>query len=147
MMQAFIWHHLVPVEDWTVIVSGKPGPKPPFDVLVNSPRMVLPQGGEVILPVRPVAKNVAPEELRVETDEPKGVSAAIVIDDWRGFAIKLKTDAGQVEPGLRGNLLLHAYREATPAPTESNPQPKPWRADLGIFPAIPFEIAGQKANR
>ncbi len=147
MMQAFIWYHLVPVEDWSVVVSGKPGQKPPFDIIVPAPRVTLPRGGELILPVRPVSKNVAPNELHVTLKEPKGVSAEIITDSFGQFAIKLTTDAKEAEPGLRGNLLLQAYRESTPAPTESNPKPKPWRTDFGYFPAIPFEIAGKPVAR
>ncbi len=34
MMQAFIWYHLVPVEKWNVVVSGKPGAKMPFEIVM-----------------------------------------------------------------------------------------------------------------
>jgi hypothetical protein len=147
MMQAFIWHHLIPVEDWSVIVSGNPGPKPPFDIVMPGPRIMLQLGGDTYVPVRPANKNVNPDELFVTLNEPKGVSAKIVIDAAGAFAIKITTDAEKVEPGLRGNLLLHAHRITTPAATEGNPNPKPWRTDFGYFPAIPFEIAKQKSKR
>lgn len=147
MMQAFAWYHLVPVEEWTVVVSGKPGQKPPFDILLPAPRVLLPVGGEVILPVRPVSKNVTPKELGVALTEAKGVTAEIITDEQGNFAVKLTTDAKEVEPGSRGNLLLRAHRETTPAPTESNPNPRPWRTDFGYFPAIPYEIAKQKPAR
>jgi hypothetical protein len=146
MMQAFIWNHLIPVEDWSVMVSGKPGPKPPFDIVMTSPRIVLPVGGDVYVPVRPVNKTVNPDELQVTLNEPKGVSAKIVIDVAGAFAIKLTTDAEQVEPGSRGNLLLHAHRMTNPPATRDNPNPKPWRTDFGYFPAIPFEVAKQKSK-
>jgi hypothetical protein len=147
MMQAFIWRHLVPVEDWAVIVSGKPGPKPPFDIVMPGPRILLPVGGDVYVPVRPANKNVNPEELFVTLNEPKGVTAKIAIDAMGAFAVKITTDAEKVEPGSRGNLLLHAHRLATPNATKENPNPKPWRTDFGYFPAIPFEIAKEKSKR
>lgn len=143
MMQAFIWHHLIPVEDWSVIVSGRPGPKLPFEILLNAPRVTLPRGKEVFLPARPLSKGVNPKELHVALADPEGISAEIVTDDFGRFAVKLTADGEKVEPGLRGNLLLHAYRETTSAPTEENPNPKPRRTDYGYFPAIPFEISGR----
>lgn len=141
MMQAFIWNHLVPVEDWIVVVNGKPGPKPPFEILMTSPRVVLPRGGEVLLLVRPVAKDLAPDELRVELTEPKGISAELVTDAWGMSAVKLSAKADDTTLGERGNLLLYAYRETPLPPTDSDPKPKPRRTDYGFFPAIPFEIS------
>ena len=143
MMQAFIWYQLVPVEDWNVIVSGRPGPKPPFEILINVPRVTLPRGKEIILPVRPLSKNINPKDLRVALEDPEGVTAEIVSDDFGRFAIKLTTDSEKSKAGLSGNLLLNAYQETTPAPTEENPNPKPRRTDYGFFPALPFEISGR----
>lgn len=147
MMQAFIWFHLIPVEDWSVIVSGRPTPKPPFDIALPSAVVTLPHGGEFFLPVRAVSKNVNLNELHVALEEPKGISAELISNGMGGFAIKLSTERDKVKSGLRGNILLRAHRESTPAPTEENPNPKPWRTDFGYFPAVPFEIAGQKSPK
>jgi hypothetical protein len=35
----------------------------------------------------------------------------------------------------------------TPSATDANPKPKPWRADYGYLPAIPFEIVKAKHSR
>lgn len=148
MMQAFIWYHLVPVEEWNVIVSGQPGARPPFELLTPSGRLPLPRGGKYLVPVRPLAKNIVADELRVGLSEPpKGISAEIVTDEMGGFAVQWTTDGASVEPGLRGNLLLHVYRETTPEPTEANPAPRPRRTDYGFLPAIPFEVDQRKASR
>jgi hypothetical protein len=146
MMQAFIWHHLIPVEDWSVIVNGRPGQKPPFELAMNGPRILLAYGGETRVPVR-LAPNIAADELHVELKEPKGITAEIVIDVMGAVALKLKTDAEMVEGGLRGNLLLSAYRLTIPSPTAENPNPKPWRTDYGYLPAVPFEVAEKKPRR
>lgn len=147
MMQAFIWHHLVPVEDWAVIVSGNPGPKPPFEISLPAPRVSLPHGGKIYLPVRLASKDIAPDDLHVELKEPKGVTAEIAIDAMGAVAVKLTVDAEKAEAGLQGNLLLSAHRMTTPSPTADNPNPKPWRTDYGYFPAIPYEIAEKKLAR
>ncbi|MFO0867713.1 MAG: peptidase [Pirellulales bacterium] len=146
MMQAFIWHHLIPVEQWTLIVSGNPVPVPPFQLLVGRPHLDLPVEGEVLVPVQ-VGKNVVSSELKVELKEPKGISAEFVEDTMGNLAAKLKTEGGKLTPGLRGNLLLYAYRMVTPAPNAENRNPKPWRAEFGYLPAVPFEIVARKPSR
>ncbi len=147
MMQAFIWYHLVPVEDWTVVVSGAPRGKPPFEILVNGPRIPLPRGGEVFVPLRPQNDSFAADEIRLELTEPEGVSAEVVGDGMGRYALKLTTDAEKVDPGQRGNLLFHVFRETIPAATEENPQPEPRRTDYGLFPAVPFEVTGSAGRR
>jgi hypothetical protein len=147
MMQAFIWHHLIVVEDWSVILSGRPVPKPPFEIVVNAPRLTLPQGGEILLPLRPTARNIPADELHVEVKEPEGATAEIVSHPMAGFVLKVTTDPEKLKAGSRGNLLLHAYRISTPKSAQSNSTPQPWRAEYGYLPAIPFEVVKQKHAR
>jgi hypothetical protein len=142
MMQAFIWYHLVPVEDWIAVVSGRPGTKPPYDIFINGPRLRLPLGDEVFLPIRPIDKTTPSHELRVELNEPNGITAEVVSDAWGGYAVKLTTNTADVKPGLRGNLLLYAYRETQSASKESADS-KPQRTDYGYFPALPFEVTAR----
>ncbi len=143
MMQAFARTHLIPVEDWTVIVSGTPNPKPPFDIAVAGPRIALPRGGEVYLPVRAAAENINLNELHVELTEPRGVTADIISDGMGSFAIQLVTDPEKTVSGQRGNLIFNAHRIVTPEKTKENPNPKPRRTNYGSFPAVPFEIGTQ----
>jgi hypothetical protein len=147
MMQAFIWYHLVPVENWNVIVSGKPGPKMPFRPLMPSSGLMLPRGGDLFVGVQPLAKNITGDDIQVQLSEPpEGVSASIVTDAEGKFAVKISTDE-EAEAELRGNLLMQFYKESTPKPTEENPAPKTRRTDYGYFPAIPFEISKRKSYR
>jgi len=148
MMQAFIWHHLVPVEQWNVIISGRPGARPPFEIVMPAERIAVPHGGEFILPLRPVAQNIAIDELQVAISEPPpGISAAIATDGAGRYAVKLKATAEEASVGLRDNLLIYAYREWTPRATEANPAPKPRRTDYGYFPAVPIEVTGRRTAR
>jgi hypothetical protein len=77
MMQAFIWHHLIPVEDWSVIVSGRPVPAFPVEWVQNLPPLPLPLGGDFLLPVRPKARSIAADDVHLEVKEPLGVTAEI----------------------------------------------------------------------
>ena len=95
------------------------------------------------MPVRPIAKDVHGNQLRIELDEPKGVSAEIIPSASGRYALKFTMNPDQTQPELRGNLLLHVFREVTPAATKANPNPKPQRTDYGYLPAIPFEISNR----
>ncbi len=140
MMQAFIWYHLVPVEKWNVFVSGKPGARMPFKLLTNN-SLTLPRGGDVYINVQPLAKKLVGDQFKLQLSEPpEGISAAIETDDSGAFAVKISTTE-EVEPELRGNLLMSAYKEFTPAPTEENPAPRTQRTNYGFLPAIPFEVS------
>lgn len=141
MMQAFIWHHLVSVDDWTVSVSGKPRSPAPFRIVTTSPRLQLQRGKVLLLNVIPTVTNIPVNELRVSLDDPKGVTAEMVTGEGGGLAIKVTVDAEEASPGLGGNLLFRAYRETTPAATDANPTPSPRRTDYGYLPALPFKIS------
>ncbi len=148
MMQAFIWYHLVPVEDWNVVISGKPSAKPPFAIIMPSRRVKLRPGGTTLLNVQPLAKKIVAREMRVELDEPlNGITAEVVTDTSNRFAVQVTVDAEAVEPELSGNLLLRVFRETTPAPTTEIPKPRPRRTAYGLLPAMPFEVSARRSTR
>ena len=90
-MQAFIWYHLVPVENWNVVVSGKPGAKMPLQIVMPSPRITLPRGGDLRLSVLPLAKNIAVDQLHVQlSDPPEGITASIISRSSGAFAIEIE---------------------------------------------------------
>ncbi len=63
-----------------------------------------------------------------------------------GTDIEIKTD-DQVQPGLRGNLIISLTREFTVEATEPNATPKTRRTNYGWLPAIPFEVSERKTAR
>ncbi|MFO0820697.1 MAG: peptidase [Pirellulales bacterium] len=143
MMQAFLWRHLVPVEQWHLLVRGSPAGSPPFQAAVTS--VALTRSGETVVPLRVTGKNVAASEVKIEVKEPKGITAEVETAGGGLWALKLKTDGDKVAAGTRGNLLLYAYRMSTPAATKDNPNPKPWRSDYGYLPAIAYVASNKQA--
>ncbi|MCA9137357.1 MAG: hypothetical protein KDB00_11380 [Planctomycetales bacterium] len=140
MMQAFIWHHLVPVDHWNVIVSGRPSPKMPLQVAMPQGRIALPSGGSFLLPAI-INNNIPVDQIHVDVhDAPDGISAYVVPSPDRSVAIRFDSSSDQLAPGLQGNLLISVYTEFTPEPTEADPAPKARRTDYGLLPAIPFEV-------
>jgi hypothetical protein len=147
MMQAFIWYHLVPVEQWNVVIGNRKGTKPPFQIAHATQPIKLPRGGKFIVPVVPLVKKIDATELRVELNEPpKGIKANMITNNVGEFAIEVTTDATEVQPGMRGNLVLRAYRESTPEPTKNEPAPKMRQTDFGYLPAIPFEVSKSRSH-
>ncbi len=147
MMQAFIWHHLVTVEKWNVVVSGKPAAKIPFQIAMPADRIVVPRGGELSLKILRLPKSIPADQLHVELSEPPaGITASIVTSESGSVAMK-STATAEVEPELRGNFLINVYKEYTPKPTEADPAPKSRRTNYGFMPAIPFEVTKRKAVR
>jgi hypothetical protein len=147
MMQAFLWLQIVPAEQWAVILSGKPIKPPPFEFLPTD-RLRLKLGETTRLNARLTANWPAAPELRVElNDPPQGITVEQVSPEAPGLVVLLATDAETVESRLKGNLVFEAFREYTPAATESNPSPQPRRTSLGYLPAVPFEVVGRPPRR
>jgi hypothetical protein len=140
MMQAFIWYQLVPAEQWTVVVKGKPVNKLPFE-FPPADRVKLKLGEETKVGARVTGKYPPAKELRAELNEPpKGISVKLTSAEPPGLLVVVATDAETVKVGQRGNLVFEAVREWTPAATEEIPNPKARRTSYGFLPAIPFEV-------
>jgi hypothetical protein len=141
MMQAFIWYHLVPVENWSILISGRPVPAVPFEAAYPADGLRLQPGRDQYLPLRLKASRVSPGELKAELYQPpEGLTAEVVVNPMGVPAIQIHAGKDEVLPRQAGNLVLHVWREVKPPPTENNPSPRPRITDYGYLPAIPFEI-------
>ena len=142
MMQAFYYHHLVPVKDCMAAVTGAPRPNARVAFTVDAETAVkLPRGGTVSVRVILNAPRLA-DSLRLELDQPpEGVAIQGVETVRDGVAITLRADPAKVKAGLKGNLIVDAFTERAPNPDAKKKQPAAGRrVPLGMLPAIPFEI-------
>jgi hypothetical protein len=142
MMQAFYYHHLVPVKDCLADVTGNPRPNARAAFTVDAETAVkLPRGGTVSVRVILNAPRLA-DALRLELDQPpEGIAIQAVETVRDGVAITLRADPAKVKAGLKGNLIVDAFRESAPNPDAKKKQPAAGRrVPLGTLPAIPFEI-------
>ncbi len=139
MMQAFLWLQIVPAEQWTVVVTGKPVPKIPLEF---PPTLIeLKLGESATVGARLTEKLPLPAEIRVELqDPPAGISVEEVTPKEPGVAVKLKADAKLAKAGMKGNLIFEVFRQWTPVATEESPMPKERRISYGFLPAVPFEV-------
>ena len=149
MMQAFIYHHLVPTQDLMVCVSDRPArgirqaASEPTSFR-NQP-VRLPAGGSARIPL-PTTRWRALNRARLELNEaPAGISLRTVASAAGGLAILLSADASQVQPGLKGNLIVEAFAQGPAAQSNRRPASNARNRSLGILPAIPFEIVDARS--
>ena len=141
MVQAFIYHHLVPAKDFVVSASGSPqGDKPaPWRNARRGPAhrttfddkpVQIPTGGTVELQLSTTGvRSVRQAQLELN-EPPEGITMQRLFSGQKSFAIMLHADAEKVRPGLKGNLIVQAVAGGAGAR----------RRLLGTLPAIPFEV-------
>jgi hypothetical protein len=141
MMQAFIYHHLVPAENFLAWISGTkpktgptkergkaPSPAPP--TFFEDGPVKLPAGGTKRVQIATAGLRI-PDRLTLQLDEPpEGITMQRVWSARGTVEIHLQTDAAKVEPGLKGNLIVGGFRPG--ARNRGRP--------VATLPAIPFEI-------
>jgi hypothetical protein len=138
MMQAFVYHHLVPAQEWLVQVIGAGRARIPWKLSAQEP-VKLPAGGTALVRLfLPVNRPAAQLQLALN-EPPEGITIQHVSPVPDGLSILLRADAGKVKPGLKGNLIVDAFAAGAanaPAKKQANNR----RLPLGTLPAIPFEV-------
>ena len=71
-------------------------------------------------------------------DAPEGISIKNATPKPNGIAVVLSVQPDKAKPGLKGNLILEAYRDVAANPPANNRNRR--RQPLGTLPAIPFEV-------
>jgi hypothetical protein len=142
MEQAFAYHHLVAEDAWMVRVLGE-GPRGAGWRAFDKP-VQLRRGGAT-----PVELFVPPrfqKGMQLALNEPpEGISIQSVTPKRDGVFLVLRVAANASQPGLKGNLILDAFREAAPDPKAAAKPAK--RQPLGTLPAIPFEVVDGAAGK
>ena len=140
MMQAFAYHHLVPVKELEVAVLKRPNPRATLKILSATP-VRMPPGGTARIEVSLPGPRIAERAQFELSNPPEGITIRNVSPVRDGVEIVLQTDAAKVKPGLEGNLIINGYvprlaeTNATKLKVNNNQ-----RMPLGALPAIPFEI-------
>jgi hypothetical protein len=133
MMQAFYYHHLVPVDELLVrVLPAQPVQWRPFP---EKTQVRLTAGGSARLLVPMPARRVA-EDIQFSLNQaPEGITVDTVSQGRDGLEITLKADA-KVKAGLKGNLILEAYVERNGNAKQAARRKQP----MGTLPAVGFEV-------
>lgn len=139
--QAFMYHHLVPEDAWMVRVIGTGSSGMPWRP-IDKPIALRPGAATRVVLSLPFRLQTG---VRLAlNDPPEGISVESVTPERNGASVVLRVQADKVKPGVKGNLILDAFRDAAPTPTAGN---RPRRQPLGTLPAVPFEVVGSAAQR
>jgi hypothetical protein len=139
VMQAFLYRHLVPSQEFLVAVQKARWGVPPVELAGKGP-VRIPLGGSarVLLKTRR-SQNL--RQVRLQLNEPpEGVTLHDVAVVPEGLAFQLKADKDVAQSGFADNLIVEAFRESTPKQQKGKPAPPRRRTLMGVFPAIPIEI-------
>ena len=142
VMQAFLYRHLVPSQELTVVVRPTRWRPLPVELVGLGPVRV-PAGGTA--PVRlntPRLARLGKIELEL-WEPPEGITLQDVRAVPGGLAFQLKVEGEAVQAGFAGNLIVEVFRE-TEVKKEGEDGAKPAtqtrRVSLGVLPAIPFVV-------
>lgn len=137
MMQAFAYHHLVPVNDMMVTVSGRAMARFPARLVDRGPIKILP-GGTALVRFQ-IPRAGAGERIQVIlSDPPEGISLKNSAFAKDIAVLQIEADSDKVRPGMRGNLIVEAYPAWVKKPGGGGAGGK--SQSLGVLPAVPFEI-------
>jgi hypothetical protein len=135
MEQAFAYRHLVAEDAWIVRVIGA-GAGVPWRTITEPVKLTA--GGATALDV--FVPLWLQNGLRPAlNDPPEGISVQSVTEKPGGVSLVLHVEGDKAKPGLKGNLIVDAFREAPNQPKNQNRR----RVPLGTLPAIPFEVVGK----
>jgi len=143
MVQAFMYHHLVPAREMIALVSGSMRGRPPIRLLGERP-MVLKVGGtsQAMVSLEGRSPFILAETQLELSEPPDGISIGGIALTPIGATISFKADPAKTRPGSKGNLIVEEFVERTPPPINGK-SPGKKRFSMGYLPAIPFEVAGK----
>ncbi len=139
MMQAFIYHHLVPMNDLLAAVPERIRPRAPMKYLGEAP-VKIPAGGTVQMKFSIITGPMLEQVQFALSNPPEGITAQNAPPAQDGMVLVLSADDEKVKPGLKGNLIIEATAERAVNPGGGVQKAAKKRVSLGFLPAIPFEV-------
>ncbi len=134
MLQAFIYHHLVPAGELLAFMPADAKPRPPL--AVDSTPVVLKPGEPASIKCR-IPRHLREGSHVVLHDPPGGVAVAGTSVSPDGLDIALSLDASQLKTGSAGNMILEVIASK---PDKIDPSKRnTWSA--GYLPAVPYQAA------
>jgi len=139
VMQAFLYRHLVPAQDFLVFVQKSRWGVPPVELAGSSP-VRIPAGGSAKVRVK-TARRANFKGVQLQLNEPpEGLTMHDVTIVPNGLAFQLKAEKDIMQSGFADNLIIEAFRESVVKGKDGKPTGQKRRNSMGVFPAIPIEI-------
>lgn len=145
MMQAFLYRHLVPSQQWLLAVAKKKMPPPEFEFIGTQPVRITAEA-PVTLQYK-IAKRKAFNDIKAELNQPpQGLSLQDIKVDSGKISFSLKADKDLISTGFTGNVIVDVFSLFEPKNKKNNDNKNPGKKNsvlIGCLPAIPLEIAKQ----
>jgi hypothetical protein len=139
MMQAFIYHHLVPTEEVMLANIDSRLELPPATCRIKDELKLKPGQTATVIFDAPISFLREQLNLKVESQSIAAGMSIVDVAFRRGtIQIELATDA-RTENDLEGNLIFELISERVIPATESR-QARTFRIPAGHLPAVPFKI-------
>ncbi|MFP4382104.1 MAG: hypothetical protein ACLFUS_16505 [Candidatus Sumerlaeia bacterium] len=137
-MQAFLWRHLVPTEEFIIALGGRVG----FWGQVQTPEKIEldPQAKNKITLGMQRPKNMTKMEVIIK-EGPPGLLVEDVSSTEQELLFTLIADKESFSADKLQNVIFEIYGERAAVKREGKPDIPPSRTSLGILPAIPCELA------
>jgi len=138
-MQAFLWRHLVPVQEMMVLspkFKWKVVPMPP----VATVPIRIPVGGSQKVTVKGMRGGWLKDAILELDEPPSGLRLRDTSLEGTTLSFTLAVDEDVTE-SFAGNVIVAIIREFTPKAREGRPPPKKRRSRVGYLPAVPVEIS------
>jgi len=139
VMQAFLYRHLVPSQEFLVVVQKARWGPPPVELAGQGP-VRIPVGSSVQVLFKTNRAQSFKQTTLALNEPPEGVTLHDVAVVPGGLTFRLKADKDVAQPGIADNLIVEAFRESAPKQPKGKPAPPKRRTFMGTFPAVPIEI-------
>jgi hypothetical protein len=138
MMQAFIYHHLVPSKILLAEATQRIPPRLQLKYLGQSPvKLVL---GETATLQFSKPRGLLADQVVVNLkDPPEGIAIEKISSDAEKVSLEIHADAQKAKAGQKGNLVFDVFVERAPIAEKGKAASKKRRFPMGTLPAIPFE--------
>lgn len=135
MMQAFLWRHLVPTDEWIICVAPGRGKRSTLEFASAMP-VLIPSGAGSTVKVK-IPKWIVDRALELETSEaPSGITLSSIRMAHGVAEFDVKADAS-MKAGFETNLIIEVFATKQ-APNK--PALKGQRIPIANLPAIPIQI-------
>jgi hypothetical protein len=141
VMQAFLYRHLVPAEEFVVLVQKARWGAPPVEPLGGSP-VRIPAGGSARVTLKTRKSQVLKQLKLVLNKPPEGLTLHGVKVVPEGLSFQIKADKDTVKSGFADNLIIEAVREYRPKDKSGKLLAKR-RSSMGFLRAISIEVVPQ----
>jgi hypothetical protein len=139
MMQAFIYHHLVPAQEQKVLVRTARRAVP--DMAITTPMPVrIPAGGSATVDVGAALGPLLSQVSLELSDPPAGIALADVTPIQGGLRLTLTADGEKAKAGYVDNLIVDATFEAGGRVQDGDDAGKKRRVPMGVLPAVAIEV-------